>query len=112
MDDLTYRKLTKKEKSEIDKINERAKKRKIKRQYDVKFIVEAISDHSNLKSWDYDCLQDVEDMIDAICEVALKFKVWTKKDAKEYKDYYFKEYGGNWFNDEWEERFGKIEEDA
>jgi len=99
MDDITERKLTNKERKIIEKIEEGAKKRPHKRQYSVKFIIEHISDHGTMKGWDYDCKQDLIDMLDSIGEIAVKMGVWTEKAAKEEKKYYLKEWGG-WFDEE------------
>jgi len=68
MDKLTYRKL-------------KAKKRRHRKKYSIKFMINVMSDHGSIKSWDFECRQDVIDMLKSISIIATTMKVWNEKES-------------------------------
>lgn len=96
----TYKKLTQKEKDNINDIISRAEKRRKKKQFSIKFILKHLEDHGFIKSWNYDDRDDVIDMLHSIAEMQMAFGRWKEKSAKTFINYYTKEYANVWFPDD------------
>jgi len=98
MEAKIYNRLTEKEKELISNLEEKAAKRPHKKTYDIKFIVNYMSE--GFKDFSYDEKQDAMDMLDAILEVARKCGVYTKAQAEKERKYMIKEEVNRFFEDE------------
>lgn len=101
IDENTYRKLTQKEKEQIDGIVSRAEKRKRKKHFNVEFILKYLEGHSFPKGWgSYENKSDVIDMLHSVAKIQMTMGRWTQKQADTYIKYFTKEYADNWFPDD------------
>jgi hypothetical protein len=92
-EEMIYNRLTKKEKELIDSIKKKAEKRRKKKRYDVKFIVDYMLE--SFKDFNYDERGDMIEMLDSILTVAKKCGIYTDKQIEEERKYIIKEYIDN-----------------
>jgi len=82
IDNITYNRLTKKEKDLIEKITDKASKRRHKVKFGKKFLMEYITSISFLKAWDYDERLDVMDLLRVTTKLATQVGHFTEKKLK------------------------------
>lgn len=104
IDNITYRKMSDKEKATIEKIIEKASKREHVSIYTHKWTVDYLLEM--YKEFDYEEKADCEDMLNIIMDIAKKFDVLNEKEIKEQREYITKEYINSMFEEkEKEEKF-------